>query len=71
MTATIYMVDVSTRDDAGGAFYRTREAAEEARDWFEEHSHGGAYIREVPLNDDFAPPEEFHANYLRWGYESE
>ena len=68
---TIYMVEVSHFDDAGGAFYRTRDAAEQARDWFEEYSHGSTAIREVPLNDGFAPPNDFHANYLKWGYGTE
>lgn len=70
MTNTIWLVHVSHYDDHGGGAYATEDAAAAAKEWFEKHGHGPAFVHELPLNEGFEPPAAFHANYLSWGYQN-
>ena len=66
----LYLVTLSNYDEHGGAAYSTREAAEQAKNWFEENTEDGTavMIREMPLRDEFASPESFHPGMWAWGY---
>ena len=66
----LYLVTLSNYDEHGGAAYSTREAAEQAKGWFEESTESGTavQIREMPLRDEFEPPESFHPGMWGWGY---
>ncbi len=53
---SMYLVKIPQYSGEQQTLYRTRDAAETAQAWFEEHGYGPIPIHEVSVNAAFDPP---------------